>query len=374
MEIHVVTSRQRYDDAAAQLPASDLVQGVHVHRVWTSRFGRDWLPGRAVDYLSYYLSVAWCLLRLLEKNNVVVAKTDPPLISIVAAVVSKLRGARQVNWIQDLFPEVAMALNVRGMDGWFGGFLKKWRNSSLRFAKANVVLGERMGECLRSEGVRDNIVVIPNWADGDAIRPLAHEENALRKAWGLTDRFVVCYSGNMGRVHEFGTILDAAELLKNEQGPVFLFIGGGPRRGQVAEEVTARGLSNVMFQSYQARERLRESLGVADVHVVSLLPSMEGLIVPSKFYGIAAAGRPTLFIGDVNGEVPAVLGAEHCGVALQIGNSAGLRDAIKTLIDDEAGRIAMGERARCVFERQFDKPVALIKWRDLLEKVMNEGR
>jgi colanic acid biosynthesis glycosyl transferase WcaI len=110
--VNVITSRQRYDAPDAHLGRNENVSGVEVHRVWASRFGRGFLPGRAIDYLTFYLSTAWRLLRLVNAGDVVVAKTDPPLISVIAGWVAGLRRARLVNWRQDLFPEVATALGV----------------------------------------------------------------------------------------------------------------------------------------------------------------------------------------------------------------------------------------------------------------------
>lgn len=368
IDVHVVTSRQRYDEPAAALPASEIVQGVQVHRVWTSRFGRHWLPGRALDYLSYYFSVAVRLMRLLRPGDIVVAKTDPPLISVIAATIARARGATLVNWLQDLFPEVAVALGMKGLSGTIGRRLRRWRNRSLESACANVVLGHRGTDRLRAEGVRGNIVVIPNWADGATIAPLPHERNGLRAHWGLNGKFVVGYSGNMGRVHEMETMLGAAILLRDRPDIVFLFIGGGPRRAAVQAAAVQSGLKNIVFHPYQPRERLRESLGAIDLHWISLLPAMEGLIVPSKFYGIAAAGRPTLFIGDRDGEIARLLRAAACGLAVEIGDSAAASAAIVSLCDDAPRRLAMGENARRLFEQQFDQPIALAKWRQLLQQ------
>jgi len=120
-DVQVVTSRLRYDDPAAELPGREAIAGVQVHRVRTTRFGRHLLPGRALDYLTFYLSAAWRLFRLLRRGDVVVAKTDPPLISVPVGWVAGLRGARLVNWLQDLFPEVAAALGIRLARGTAGG-------------------------------------------------------------------------------------------------------------------------------------------------------------------------------------------------------------------------------------------------------------
>ena len=110
--VAVITSRQRYDDAAALLPASERIRGVEVHRVRTTRFGRAHLPGRAADYASFYLTAGWRLWRLARGRDVIVAKTDPPLIAVVAWLIARLRGATLVNWLQDVFPEVAERLRL----------------------------------------------------------------------------------------------------------------------------------------------------------------------------------------------------------------------------------------------------------------------
>lgn len=147
-QVHVITSRLRYDVPKARLPASENCRGVEVHRVWTSRFRRHFLPGRGIDYLAFYLTASWRLLRLARPGDVIVAKTDPPLISVIVDWVVRFRKALFVNWLQDLFPEVAMALNVRGFSGSLGRWLVRLRNDSLKNAQINVVLGERMRERL----------------------------------------------------------------------------------------------------------------------------------------------------------------------------------------------------------------------------------
>ncbi|WP_412851390.1 glycosyltransferase family 4 protein [Ectothiorhodospira shaposhnikovii] len=363
MAVEVITSRLRYDDPDAALAPFEQVAGVSVFRVWSSRFGRRSLPGRAVDYVSFYVTAAWRLWRRAGRDAVVVAKTDPPMVSVMAAPVARLRGARLVNWLQDLFPEVASALGVRVARGPVLRLLTAWRNAGLRAADTNVVLGEHMAARVRAAGVEaSRVAVIPNWADGEAIVPLARGENPLREAWGLADRFVVGYSGNLGRAHEFDTFLDAAERLGGRESVVFLFIGGGAQREAVEEAARARGLENVRFEPYQPRERLSESLGVADVHLVSLNPALEGLIVPSKFYGIAAAGRPTLFVGDVEGEIPRVLREAGCGEAVATGDGAGLAAWIARLADDADLCAAWGRNARAVLESRFDRRLAVEAW------------
>lgn len=366
-EIHVLTSRQRYDDATAGLAALAVERKVVIHRVWTSTFGRRNLVGRAFDYFTFYASAAIQLLILANPGAVVVAKTDPPLISVVVALAAKLKSAVLVNWIQDLFPEVAAALGIRLAKGRIYTVLQRLRNYSLKAADTNVVIGELMKQRLEKEGIAPaRIRIIHNWADGEQIKPIAPALNALRKEWGLEGKFVVGYSGNFGRGHDFTTILDVAASLKDREDIRFLLIGGGAHRDWVEGETASRGLQNILFKPYQPRERLAESLSAADVHLVSLKPELEGLIVPSKFYGIAAAGRPVLFIGAPDGELARLVNVTKCGMQIDQGDAKSLRTAILRLSVDREMLTAIGDAGRKGFDESFSLENAVAAWRGIL--------
>ncbi len=373
-EVHVVTSRLRYDDASASLAPRERIDCVDVHRVGSSAFGRSSTAGRALDYLSFLATASLRLWQLTRQGDIVIAKTDPPLVSVPTGWVARLRGARLVNWLQDVFPELAAVLGVRLARGPVGALLRRLRDASLRHAAANVVVGELMRERVVALGADPaHVAVIPNWADGALLRPVDRDANPLRTEWGLRDRFVVGYSGNMGRAHEFETVLDAAVALRGRPDIVFLFIGDGARKPALAAASAERGLSTLLFKTYQPQELLDRSLGVADVHLVSLHPALEGLVVPSKFYGIAAAGRPTLFVGDPDGEIGALVRAADCGYAVRRGDVAGLVQAIERLRADPQLRNRMGENARRLFETCCDKPLAVARWRTLLEGLARAG-
>lgn len=366
-EVHVICSRQLYESPEAKLAAVEQVHGVRVHRVWTSRFGRSTLAGRAGDYLSFYVSAAIKLFRLTDSRSIVVAKTDPPLISVPVSWVTRWRGAHLVNWLQDVFPEVATELGVKVFGGILGAWARQLRNASLRAAAMNVVIGERMADRVRACGVdAGKIRVIPNWADGAAIVPSQAGENPMRRRWELDGKFVVGYSGNMGRAHDFDTLLGAAEMLRANETICFLFIGAGNRWAHVRNEASRLGLDNIIFQPYQPRERLALSLGVPDVHVVSLLPQLEGLIMPSKIYGILAAGRPTIFVGAKSGELACFLAAEGCGVGVAVGDAAGFADVVLTLSRDPHKNNAMGAQARRVFDSRLGRGNSFSLWREVI--------
>src|SRR5262249_7234848 len=292
--------------------------------------------GRGIDYLSFYFAMWRSVLALIRPGDVLVAKTDPPLTSILAMRAANLRSAHLVNWLQDLFPEVATQLGVPFFPGPVSQGLLSLRDRSLRAAAANVVVGDLMAEqVIRRGGPPERVRVIPNWSDDEQTSPSSHHDNLLRREWRLGGKFIVGYSGNLGQAHEFDTVLAAAEELKANSRIVFLIIGGGKKLDNLAYCVKQRGLERgFRFVHYQDRNLLRHSLGAADVHWLSLRPELEGLIVPSKFYGIAAAGRPVVAITARNGEIAQLVRQHDCGVVIEPGDAKSLVRALVMLSTD----------------------------------------
>src|SRR6266849_4632252 len=335
-DTHVITSRQLYDEPDAQLPSNETVRDVHIHRVATTSFGRSTLWGRGIDYVTYYFSTSRSLFALARRDDTVVAMTDPPLISIFAMHVARRRNAWLVNWLQDIYPETAIQLNVPLVKSSIGRGIAALRDRSLRAARINVVVGQRMVRQVLSHKVSPNRVhVIPNWTDDEDILPVPHASNPLRRRWGLEGKFVVGYSGNLGRAHEFDTILTASERLKNHPRIVFVCVGGGNSFDDLSRRVEERGLHRTFrFFPYQDRSILKYSLGVADVHWISLKPQLEGLIVPSKFYGVAAAGRAVISISANDGEIAQLVEQNGCGIVIEPGDAKGLANALIELSSD----------------------------------------
>lgn len=366
-QVTVVTSRMRYDDPAAVLPARELRRGVQVRRVWTSRFGRHWLPGRAVDYLTFYLAAGVALLAELRAGDIVLVKTDPPLIGLVAALAARIRGARLVNWCQDLFPEIAAALGMRWAAGPVGRVLRHLRNRTLRAAEVNVALEVGMAAHLAREGVPgERIAILPNWADPDVVRPVPAEDNPLRREWSLDGHRVIGYSGNLGRAHAVAAVRDfLARMSAHDPDLRFLFVGGGAGLETLRAWAAANGLDRILFQPYQPRERLALSLSAPDIHLVSLDPACEDLIVPSKLYGILAAGRPIVALVDPEGDMARLVERLDVGLVWREGRE---RQVMALLDQDRSAGL------RGLFLERFARPIALRRWQALLEGVTVPAR
>jgi glycosyltransferase involved in cell wall biosynthesis len=370
-EVSVVTSRQRYDEPHASLPAWEILAGVHVHRVAATRFGRSQSFGRGFDYLSFWASVGRAVRAVSRPGDILVAKTDPPLLCVAAMRAARQQGLHLVNWLQDLYPEVGARLGVPLLGGPLGAGLTRLRDETLHAAVANVAVSDHMAQTVRGRGViADRVHVIPNWCDDEAVQPLASHDNPLRRAWGLEDRFVVGYSGNLGRAHEFETILAAAERLRHDHRIVFLFIGGGGRIEDLRHRIAERGLERQFkFVPYQDREVLKYSLTLPDLHWLSLLPELEGLIFPSKLYGIAAAGRPFIAVTAGDGEIADLTRQYECGIVVEPADAAGLAELLTRLSKDAGPLAAMGSRARRMLDKNFTRRCAFQRWRAVLDSI-----
>jgi glycosyltransferase involved in cell wall biosynthesis len=369
-DVVVVTSRHPKRDIRKP-DISHLGREITVLSVRSTNIGRKSLIGRIVDYLSFYPSCFVALLRICKRGDIIVVKTDPPLILVVAGLAGWLKGAKLVNWLQDLYPEVAAALGVPLLRGPFGRMLTGIRNIFLRRARANVVIGAKMADRLIAYGVKPGrIHLLPNWSDEGSIRPLRSSASAARREWQIPDDvFVLGYSGNFGRAHESETILKAATILKDRPDICFLFVGGGHESRRLEAAIAKAGLTNFLFKEHQPKEHLSDSLGAADAHWLSLRPELEGLIVPSKFYGIVSAGRPVIAVTHKDGEIARAIRHLDCGYVVEPGDGEALAALICQLADRPDQCEKVGQRARAAADTTYARRVALKRWEFVLQRV-----
>lgn len=351
-ECRVVTSARGYADPARRYPARETWKGAAVERVSVTGFGRASMLGRALDYAAF---VAGAGARMVAgpRPDVVIGLSTPPVLGALAVAVARLRGARSAYWAMDVHPDLAFALGVLKPGSLAGRALAGLSRWAIRRADLVVALGETMAGILRGRGAR-HVEVVHNWADDEAIRPMRVEESAYRAERGWGTGFVVAYSGNMGLAHEFETVLDAAGRPESK-GVTFAFIGHGPRLAEIARAVRERRLENVELHPSVPRPSLGDVLAAADVHLVTLRPGVEGLLVPSKIYGILAAGRPTLYVGPPAGEVFEVVARSGCGTAVANGDGEALAATLAAYAGDPGRRAREGAAARAAVDTIFRK-------------------
>ena len=364
-EVTALASQGSY--LGGRLAPSETGHGVTVHRLTATSLGKRSLVHRALDYGSFQAAVA-ITLASLPRHDVVIAMTTPPLVAAAGLVAKVRRGSRLVYWVQDLYPEIAMAFGALGSGSLPARAMAAISRRVMRAADRVVVLGDAMVERAVQAGASlERVAIIPNWADGHVVRPVPDAENPLRVVLRGEGKFLVMYSGNIGRAHDVETLAGAARILGNRGDIEFLFLGDGDRRLEL--EFATRGLANVRFGPYQSRERLASSLSAADAHLVSLSPNVVGLLEPSKLYGIMAAGRPALYVGPRHSEAAKTIEKEECGLVLDNGDAAGLAQAILALASDPARTAALGAAGREAFASRYDRRIRTAQFMELLREL-----
>lgn len=368
--VTAIASRSIYGAKGAALPARETIDGIDVRRPGFSLFGKAGYAARIADFGLFY-AMATLRLLTLPKPDVVVSFTTPPFIALAGLACRALRGSRAVYWVMDLYPDLPVACGVMKPTSLPTRFFESLNRRLLRSSDVDVVLGRCMFDRVVGKGVpAERVRRIAVWADLEGIRGMEREASPYRAAWGLGDDFTVMYSGNFGIGHDARTICEAMRRVAahRDAGKVrFVFVGGGKRRAEVEAFIKQEGLSRAAWFDYVPREKLGESLAAADLHLISLKEGVEGIMVPSKLFGIMAAGRPSVFVGHPASEIARVLTETDSGVVIREGDAKGLADTILALRNNPARCAAMGRRAREAIAGRYDRDSACLQWAELLE-------
>lgn len=358
--------------SAWSLVTRESVKGVEIYRARGTRFRKERFAGRATNYMSYFFSACYAGLKL-ERPDVVVALTDPPIIGLAALVSGKRFGAPLVMAFKDLFPEVTALLPDFKSDT-INNALQRINKFLVRRAARNLALGETMRRRLIEDkgAPPERTEIIPDWADTTAISP-GPKRNPFSEAHGLADRFVVMHSGNIGLSQGLETIVDAAALLRDVPDLVVVFQGEGVMKRDLESRAAALNLENVRFLPYAPREQLNESFASADVFVVSLQRGLSGYIVPSKLYGILAAGRPYVAAVEDTCEVAEITRRHECGRVASPGSARELADQILAFYRDRESAARAGVRARTA-GLLFDRKTQVARYMSVLQAVVQEAR
>jgi colanic acid biosynthesis glycosyl transferase WcaI len=346
--------------------------GVQILRAAGTRMSPRTFAARATNYMTYFTTSTVAGLNVTAPD-IVVSLTDPPIVGLTALWTARRTGAPFVFLCEDIFPEVAVLVeDFHSRTVYYT--LDRINRHLLRQADAVIALGERMRQRLVEEkgADPDRVEVIHNWADCQAIVP-GEKNNEFARAHGLNDRFVVMHSGNVGLSQNLDVLIEAADLVRSRERLTILIVGQGARREVLEGLVVRKGLTNVKFLPYQEKELLGDSFAAADAFLISLKPGLEGYIVPSKLYGILAAGRPYIAAVDPSCEVAAIAREYECGVLARPGDPVDLARKMADLYDDPVTARRMGTYARLAAGR-FDRQPSVHAYHDLFARVVAARR
>ena len=352
----------------------EIYKGIEIIRLNHTELNKYNMIGRIINYLTFHFSMFFFII-FSKRPDLVLVLSNPPFISLHGLFIKIFKKSKVIYNIQDLYPDIAVKLGKLKNKS-FIFFLKNLSRYIIQKMDRVIVVGEYMEKKIKRSMPKEmdtkHISTIHNWADGEVIKATSEVNNYIAREWGIENKFVVLYSGNMGYLHEFDTILRAAEEIQNKKHDdiIFVFIGEGVKKEYIRKKALESKLNNILFFPYQSREKLNYSLGLANISLVTLAEGFEGMVVPSKIYGILASGRPVIGVVGENSEVTEIIEAGECGRIVKIGSHNDLSRVILEYYKNPEKRRSDGLNGRIYFESNFNRKIASKKYIEVIEQTL----
>ena len=323
------------------------------------------LLGKLLNGSIFCVSSTYYILKNRKQYSAILVVSNPPFIGIVGAFVKMLTGIPFIFLCQDLFPESAIKSGIIPDRGPFRLLLHYFSLLIFKASRYIIVLNPSMKRRIdNSYGTSHKSHIIHNWSVVEtSSSDCCRGSRVLRSEWGLEENFVIQYSGNFGLMHDMLTILEAARSISNTSSRI-LFIGDGSKRHQL--EAYARLSSNIIIKPYQSRHDLRSSLSACDISLISMSSGSEGVISPSKLYGILSVGKPILFVGRHNSYIANLIQKYNCGFIIEPGDPLALRDAIERLIVNPRLLEELSRNSLLAYQQAFGTEKSIPKYLDLV--------
>jgi glycosyltransferase involved in cell wall biosynthesis len=373
-EVRVVTGASMYESRSVSLPQYEVVQGVEVQRCRSTTFDKNWLPGRLINACTRAIAIFFKILWQCHSTDVILVVTNPPLLPLVAWLLKGLKGCEFVLLVHDVYPEALSVSRLICPASRFYRVVEAINIMIYRQACRIITLGRDMQELISQklpQSSAKKVVCIPHWAELEIIYPLKKDDNPLRQRLNLVDKFVVLYAGNMGRTHDLQILLAAAEVLVVKQPHIhFLLIGVGVRQLEIEAMLQHQPLHNVTLMAYLPHDEKNRVLNCCDVGVISFLPGMAGVSVPSRMYNQMAAGKPLIAIADHESELAKVICEENIGWLITPGDCDQLVNVLIQAAAKPEICAEMGQRASATVQQKYTLNHALASYRVLFEELL----
>lgn len=345
------------------------INGVDVLRIRVPEFRKNFALSRIFNIMSYFLSAIAATFRA-EHQDYIFTISQPPVLGGMLGVIGKrVKRAKLIYNIQDFNPEQVQAVEFT-QNKLILNTMMMLDKYSCRQADRVIVVGRDMIETLKKRF--DSLpayAYINNWINEKEIIPLAKDDShvmGFKQQYGLQDKFVIMYSGNIGLYYDLLNIVKVIENFQDHSEVVFAFIGEGTVLEQLKDYQKKRKLTNMVFIPYQDKSNLVYSLNAGDVHFVVNAKGIKGVSVPSKLYGVMAAGKPVLGILEEGSEARLIVEEAECGVSVDPGDYEAIEELIRRFIDmkDSFQLEEMGSKGRDYLLNYLTKDVSIRKYRD----------
>jgi glycosyltransferase involved in cell wall biosynthesis len=361
---HALCSQPTYSARGISAPVREVYNGVVIRRCRATTLNKDVLPFRLVNLLTISLSMFLHAVGSFKQGDVVLVATNPPTLPFLIAVACRIRGAKCVLLVQDVYPESLVAAGLLDAHSFSVSLLNRLNLVLYRAMERISVVGRDMEALVRGKlatGTSTNIVIIRNWADPDQIVPSPREQNELLKQLGLLGKFVAQYAGNIGRVHGIETLTEIH----------FLFIGSGAKKKWLEDAVKKNGLKNVTILPNRPRRDQQNFLNACDVAITAFVPGMTGVGVPSRMYNIFSAGKPIVAAVEEDSELGLVVREENVGWIVPVNDAKKMADALMEARSKPQLLAEMGIRGRAIAENKYSFKSVIEAYRSMVGELLS---
>ena len=372
--VSVLCGQPSYWLRGVRAPAIEQRNGVEIRRCWATTLDKNRTLFKVMNMFTISFSIFVSVLCQARRDDSVIVVTNPPLLPYVVALACRVKRARLVLLVHDVYPEILVQLGLlraRSVSSRAMNFVSCWLYNS---AARVLVLGRDMRNLVAKKLVsrQGSITIAPNWADVDATFPMPRNDNSLLASLGITDKFVVQFWGNMGRPHCVEDLIEAAQLLVAEPDIHFLLIGWGTKKAWVDAQIKGCGLNNVTLIDPLPREQSCEVQNACDLAINTLSSGMTGISVPSRSYNAMAAAKPIVAVCDADSELALMVREEDMGWVIPPGRPDLLAAALREAKEDRGRIRGMGARARAAVEAKYSTSNAMRIYQDVIEGLQRE--
>jgi glycosyltransferase involved in cell wall biosynthesis len=368
-DVRVLCGQPSYWARGVRAASQEMLNGVDVHRCWATRFDKNKAYCRLLNLFTISVTVFSAALFGFRRHDIAIVVTNPPLLPYLIAVACRLKNARFVLLVHDVYPEVFMRLRILDPESVFARFMNRASRRLYRSANRIIVLGRDMQDLVsrKLEHQAEKVIIATNWGDTDLLRPQPPSESRLLQRLGLQGRFVIQYCGNIGRSHGIKDLVEAAERLSTEPDFHFLLIGWGARKKWAIQQKEKRSLQNLTILNPLPQDEFCDALNACDLAIISFSAGMAGISVPSRMYNVMAAGKPLLAVCDDESELAAVVKEERIGWVVPPDRPDLIASTLLEAKSDRGRLKSMGQRARQAAETKYTKGHVLKVYQELID-------
>ncbi|CAA6693588.1 MULTISPECIES: glycosyltransferase family 4 protein [unclassified Lentimonas] len=368
--VSVLCAQPTYSQKGVLAPKRESRNGVGIQRLAAPAADNKTLLGRLWNTLSLTVRFGISMVGFIKRGDVVMVVTNPPSLPLFAVWIAKLKGAVPVLLVHDVYPDVLVPTGITQEGSMLYRFVDLLQRHMLRQMQRIIVLGRDMEERIFAKlpkSDRNRFSIIPNWGDADTIHPDLRVSNRIRAGHELEDKFIIQFSGNLGRTHGLEDLVALAERLRPRQDIHFLVFGWGAGRSWLEATIKELELTNMTLLPPCEKAELGDYLTACDLFFMPFKKGMEGISVPSRLYNVMSAGNPILAIAGSASELAKVVNEESMGWVVEPGDIDSMVAVVEEAVLQPEGLATMSEHARAALEGKYTRAHVVRQFADLFD-------